>query len=581
MQPIFLLPFVVPSLLIGAPIMAQSDAPARDLQSDTWTAVDALGRVLPGHARCGPPRPGKYVGVFYFLWLGPHGKTLFDNTRITAGGAAEPQWGPPGAFHFWGEPYLGYYLSDDEYVIARHAQMLADAGVDAIFFDVTNAHTYDENLAAVCRVFTRIRESGRTTPQLSFLANSSSDRVVRHLHDSFYSKGLYPELWFRWDGKPLILAPEDGLSAELRSFFTIRRSWAWTDPKGWFGDGRDKWPWVDHYPQVAGWHESPDKPEQVAVAVAQHPVSNIGRSFHDGKQPPPGETATEQGLCFAEQWRRALEIDPDFVFITGWNEWVAQRFIAGGGEGFLGRRLEAGETYFVDQYNQEFSRDIEPMRGGHGDNYYYQMIDGIRRFKGVRPTPKPTVPTTILVEGDFEQWLNVGPEYLDDIGDTVHRGSPGWDGAGTYVNAGGRNDLEMAKVARDGGHVYFYIRTREPITQPEGPCWMMLLLDTDGDPHTGWEGFDFVVNRRPVMDGGAVLERSRGGWDWEAVGQVEFRVEGNAMHLAIPRELLGLTAAVKLDFKWADNVPDEGDIMAYIDRGDVAPNGRFRYRYEE
>lgn len=30
---------------------------------------------------------------------------------------------------------------------------------------------------------------------------------------------------------------------------------------------------------------------------------------------------------------------------------------------------------FVDQFNQENSRDVEPMRGGHWDTYYYQMVD--------------------------------------------------------------------------------------------------------------------------------------------------------------------------------------------------------------
>ena len=38
---------------------------------------------------------------------------------------------------------------------------------------------------------------------------------------------------------------------------------------------------------------------------------------------------------------------------------------------------------FVDEFDQEHSRDIEPMKGGHGDNYYYQMVDYIRRYKGL------------------------------------------------------------------------------------------------------------------------------------------------------------------------------------------------------
>ena len=35
---------------------------------------------------------------------------------------------------------------------------------------------------------------------------------------------------------------------------------------------------------------------------------------------------------------------------------------------------------FVDAFNHEYSRDAEPVGGGHGDHYYYQMIDFIRQF---------------------------------------------------------------------------------------------------------------------------------------------------------------------------------------------------------
>ncbi len=36
-----------------------------------------------------------------------------------------------------------------------------------------------------------------------------------------------------------------------------------------------------------------------------------------------------------------------------------------------------------------------------------------------------------------------------------------------------------------------------------------------------------------------------------------------------------------LDFKWADNLSSSGDPMEFMDRGDVAPNNRFNYRYQE
>ncbi|HLK60939.1 MAG TPA: family 20 glycosylhydrolase, partial [Chthonomonadaceae bacterium] len=438
----------------------------RDLQSDTWVATDGLGRTLPGFAECGPPRPNKVVGIFYFLWMAKvHDPGhLYDNTQLLAAHPDNPQYGPEGAFHWWGEPHLGYYRLPDDFVIRKHAQMLTDAGVDVIVCDVTNAITYDENLLAVCRVFEAIRKEGRTTPRIAFLANSRSAETVQHLYDTFYAKNLYPDLWFRWKGKPLLMAPSEGLSPQLAAFFTLRQSWAWTDPHGWFGDGKDKWPWIENYPQQPGWHESKDKPEEISVCTAQHATSNIGRSFHDGKEPPPDQIKPELGLCFEEQCRQALKVDPEFVFITGWNEWIAQRFVNTGGAHFLGHPLKVGETFFVDQYNQEYSRDIEPMKGGHGDDYYYQMVAFIRHYKGVRPTPKASAPKTIHINADFKQWANVGPEYLDDVGDTTHRDAPGFGGTGPYINNSGRNDFETLKIAHDNANIAFYVRTHAPIT---------------------------------------------------------------------------------------------------------------------
>jgi hypothetical protein len=116
----------------------------------------------------------------------------------------------------------------------------------------------------------------------------------------------------------------------------------------------------------------------------------------------------------------------------------------------------------VDQYNQEFSRDIEPIKGGHGDNYYYQLIDGIRRFKGVRTRPKASAPKTIQINENFAQWNDVGPEFLDDLGDTFHRDHPGWGPQRSYVNRSGRNDLALMKVARDRSQLYFTRVRRRP-----------------------------------------------------------------------------------------------------------------------
>ena len=77
--------------------------------------------------------------------------------------------------------------------------------------------------------------------------------------------------------------------------------------------------------------------------------------------------------------------------------------------------------------------------------------------------------------------------------------------------------------------------------------------------------------------------KDAGGWKWEKVAKVEYRVAGDELQLAIPRESLGLkpgSSAVSLDFKWADNLQHPGDVMDFYVSGDVAPEGRFTFRYE-
>ncbi len=98
---------------------------AWDTMPDTWVATDALGRVVSTNEKVGAPRKDKFVGVFYFLWLGEHGTGgPYDISKILAkdpnaiNDPNSPLWGPVSTFHHWGEPLFGYYLSDDPWVFA-------------------------------------------------------------------------------------------------------------------------------------------------------------------------------------------------------------------------------------------------------------------------------------------------------------------------------------------------------------------------------------------------------------------------------------------------------------------------------
>ena len=601
---------------------------AQDTLSDTWAGVDALGRELPCESQAPAARTNRFVGVFYYIWHGAHGydrhggpageaqdiqvpgpgdtNSPYNISEILKRPAGERAWGPRHAFHHWGEPLFGYYVAKDEWVIRKHAQMLADAGVDVIVFDVTNGFSYRAIYMNVLRIYAEIRAAGGRTPAVSFLTNSAHGTVVRQLYADLYAKGLYKELWFMWKGRPLLMASPENLTDEIRQFFSLRRSWAWTQGQKWFGDGQDRWPWLDHTPQQAGWHESPDKPEQVVVCTAEHPDKDRGKSFHDGANPLPHRT--EQGLYFAEQWRRALEVDPEFVFVTQWNEWIAMRFTQKDirWKNYAGEKLSDPEGVFVDLYNMEYNRDIEPMKGGYGDNYYYQMWQNIRRFKGVRPLPQAsdevggawagvcstaredTRPPSLSARLEGERprepqedaWAKVSPAYWDDAGDTFRRSQFGYGSVGALTNDTGRNDIRLCKVARSKGMFWFMAESAQPLTPPQGDGWMTLYVGVEGDAACpSWQGLHFKVQPDSGGKHAQVFTRSAA-QTWQAQTTAACAVMGRRVVVALPRAALGLPPGgpVRLRFKWSDNVRGD-DPLAWLTDGDAAPNGRAAYRY--
>lgn len=550
-----------------------------------WPAVDGLGRALPLSGDVGPARTDRFVGIFYFLWLGQHDRGSdgpYDVSRILAANPdaastpTSPPWGPPGAFHYWGEPLYGYYRGDDPWVLRRHAHLLADAGIDTLIFDTTNRRTYPNVHLALCEVFSQVRREGGRTPHIAFMCNSRAGETAQELYDTLYSPGHHEELWFIWKGKPLLICDPADASPEVRAFFTLRKAhWPFE-----LVNTANAWHWESTYPQVYGFTDDPETPEQVNVAVAQNlrrsdgKVTNMsdgearGRSFHNGAtDPAPG--AILHGHNAQEQWERALQLDPPFVMVTGWNEWIASRHQRGD-----------NTLVFVDQYDQEYSRDIEIMRGGHHDHYYYQLVANVRRYKGMPPLPDASPPRTILIDGDFAQWVDVRPAYGDPEGETLPRDHPGVCGL-HYKDQSGRNEFRLLKVACDGNDVFFYARTERPIDVADPERAMLLCIDPGPGAGPSWEGFPFRVGRYEPEAGRAALERSRGGWDWEQILQLRSRVEGCELHVAVPRRALGLTEGqpVDIEFKWIDHPQRPGEVMDLYLSGDTAPAGRFRFRY--
>ena len=605
--------FVISAVL--APVAAQTI----DLQTDTWVATDALGRVMPTAAEV-PLRTDKprTVGIFYVTWhdegkfnlRAPYGgdvtRTLleapearFDNTH--------PAW-KEGSLH-WGEPEAGYFLSQDRWLIRRDLSMLADAGVDVLILDVTNAVRYWDEWEVLFDEMQQMRALGNPVPQFCFWAfNGAVVSVVQDLYERIYKKERAKDFWFMWQGKPLLLynaepdhdANGGGYGAgaypqEILDFFTLRNMWwgyyEWgghryvgTEDNWSFGyemnDGRVA---ALSPTDLASRHQG--RLEEMAVTPAQHPVSITGKSWRRETNEPSlnqydlpdsayvpwlGRTVAHPagyGIYFQDRWDEALQVDPDFIYINDWNEWTAGKYRAGFAPGsdtapgpteFLGRK---NSFYFVDQYNAEFNRTIQPMKGGYTDNYYYQMVQNIRRYKGVRPQP--------VARGKKNHGKSV---YRDTRGDVLHRDHNGYGGL-HYTDTTGRNDIIETCVSVTRKDIVFEVTTAELLTPATDKNWMLLYLDTDCDAATGWEGFDYRIS------GGQLQKWVDGGFI--AVAPVAYAIEGNRLTVKVPRKKLQLKGnAFALDFKWADNPTDPADIISISTTGDTAPNRRFRYRFQ-
>ncbi|MBQ7646864.1 MAG: hypothetical protein IJS94_06305 [Clostridia bacterium] len=563
-------------------------------------AVDDLGREvrLTGEAY----NTEKHVGIFYFLWMGEHGDNgALDMTKIMEEGGEDAKkssykgWGPVGAMHFWGEPLFGYYYSSDKWVIRKHMEELTLAEIDFLYFDVTNAVPYLSNAAAVMKTIQKMYDEGFNPPKVVFYTHTQSAATVRDIYNGIYKKEAYPDAWFYLDGKPLIIAYEDdckNLSASVYEFFTYREAQWPNEPQK-----RNGWPWMDFTRPQRVFKNKNNEKEAINVSVAQHSGTvcfsdsayygdrkNRGRSFHNKKN-DDSEGAVLYGYNFQEQWDRAVKADVPYVLVTGWNEWVAQRQ----DPNQLGR---PGQVVFVDTASMEFSRDIEPMRGGYFDNYYMQLIDNIRRYKGVAPTLVQDTRKIIDLDGGFEQWDDILVTYSDPTGDNADRGSRVF-GNKTVKDNSGNNDIRYAKVTQDRKYLYFYIDVPETVDDEPNviseyvadTSWMQIFINTDMNAETGFYGFDYIINDTVKDDKTSTLAKAKTNgkeFSFEYSSDIEYRVKDNKMMIKVPLEALGITdySKIQFAFKIVDSDTKITTMEQMYSEGDCAPIGRLSYVFQ-
>lgn len=551
----------------------------------TLSGTDALGRrVLPSDGN----KEEKYVGMFYFLWCGAHALNKRDINDLLEN-APDELWSlnssesVMGVYHYWGEPLYGYYHQLDEWVVTRHVEMFVNAGIDFLGMDVTNGVTYDKQMELLLNTLLKFEKQGFKVPQIMFLTKSNDINTAVTLYDRWYTNKEYSSLWFAPNGKPMIscalygweneeLSPEVNEKRRLvNEYFDIKYN-QWPDEKVVNPNG---FAWMEFLnPQPL--HKNS---KMISVSVAQHTSSkmsnqssgNRGRSYNYATMKNEDSRYAE-GLNYQSQWNNALKTDgADIVFVTGWNEWQAIKFADA-----------SKQVYFVDAFNTNYSRDIEPMKGGYGDNYYMQTVVNMRDYKSTGSSRTALKQHTIDLDGDTSQWNNVKYVYHDFKGDAIERNCvSSINSKLVYTDNSNRNDIVTVKVATDREYAYFYVETAEDIKPYSGGTnWMNILISSGGYDKNGFEGYGYLINAAPDGDKTSVSRFTGEGFAYENTAFADLRVNGKIMQVKVKLSDIGLNSSDPyFGFKVCDNVTEQGQISDYYVSGDCAPLGRLNYTY--
>lgn len=566
--------------------------------------TDDFGRVISPVD--GKVNSDRYVGMFYFLTLGQHANHtgIYDVDKITYEGTYNKAFThfntpitPVGSAHFWGEPVWGYYDSRDPWVMRKQIEMLTMAGVDFIVLDTSNNVLYENVTAVLFELLLEYQEAGWEVPRVVYYLGKhdlGADKAVfKQVYNIFYAKDTYKSLWFTPNDpeKPMIIAPDNVIAAFKTSSNAQEKSFA-----AFFDFRVTQWPiaapvnepvyeygapWISfEYPQTSqeGW---------INLSIAQHVTVNMtdtknsrGRGWHPTQQVKgkwKGENDHEnwrQNLNFQAQWNTVFEMTPEqraqdarFVFLTGWNEWVAEKI-----------RTGSGTYYTVDTFNAEYSRDIEPSRSsGMKDYAYFQTIMNIHNDNFAPAVHYEYPATTPDITTDDAVWAGA-PTYRDFTGECADRNFKAMAGELVYTDTTGRNDIDTISILHDAEYLYFRISCVEDITAhgENDAGWMNLWLKTANAKDELFCGYEYVLNREVSGSKSAILN-AKG----ESVGEADVNVLGKVMIVRVPLSAIGLDAHnYQIEFKVTDNVQDmENDPLNLYSTGDAAPIGSLNFSY--
>ncbi|MBR6720341.1 MAG: hypothetical protein IKL74_05465 [Clostridia bacterium] len=578
------------------------DSYIKDFYTDTWVATDDFGRKVAEYGEAGPVKEGeRYVGMMYWNWtdIAPTSNACIISEVLAEHPDAMTIEGSSAWTNltktYWDEPVYGFYSSHDYWVYRRHAELLSAAGVDSIFLDYSNGgSTRISMLMSLAKAFRDAKKDGVDIPEISVFCGSWTGnydlvKLFLSLYNTCFQQEDMTDIWFHWDDKPLIfgIPNVDGVKKQfsgdpqgrelmeiIGDFFSFRED----DNVG--EKDSSTWRWIEDFPQLGRGNKTNDtRPEFTCVGVAlnvgyagNHNTMNDpyaqGRNYSRAFGDDYTVESVREAYYFREQAYLALERDPHFIYVDGWNEFCSE----------LHRNYSGFDLAFPDAFDSEHSRDFEPVKGLLKDDCYNMLCDLVRKYKGVRPAPVATEEITIDINANVSQWENVGPEFLNYKGQDRSGKDAFTDsriGEVKTYDIKVANRVISSKAARDGENLYFMAKADKAIALEDGA--LQLLINSDRNPKTGVDGYDYVLGR--IIGKAEALAKNGEEITYTEIGTYEYAVSGDSIQLKLPRVLIGETEKIDMELKWLSGTYTE--VIDFYSNLNTAPIGRFNYLYTE
>jgi hypothetical protein len=389
--------------------------------------------------------PNSRVGMFYLVWhaaaataqaaiQAEGGTPLTVEDVIRSNGALTlsdiyEKWGLEStaySLYYQTHPNLGFYCiyrarpnetgivpdcPNITTTLTTHAAELIAANVDYVVVDETNLTDMSPEgdllqlrpTEVLFEEWAALRAAGKKTPQIAVWNAVPTGSTQWQGHLALYANPAYDSMVMRdkKTGKKIFFvvdsgdsrAPDPAILQQIESDngandIVIQRMWiiGTTDPTV------DRWTFEAPCETEAGAATT----TTVGIAACQQPympVTTLGSAVAVSPSYQTnygslawGAAGKMSGLAFRQQWATALNVMPNYVFVSGWNEFVASPFanpyIASDPYALdVGlERDPEGAKVFVDSYGADLSRDIEPSLD-YGGTYYDLMASCARVYR--------------------------------------------------------------------------------------------------------------------------------------------------------------------------------------------------------